>query len=121
MDTRAVSDHERLVQAIENSSYVLTARVNSQLIGLARTLSDDVSIMYLQDVLVSPMYQRKGVGRALLERCLSRFEHVRQKVLLTDNRPEQKAFYHSLGFHNVGELENIELNAFVRYEGIELS
>ena len=112
---------ERLERAVQNSSFVLAARSNNQLVGLARVLSDDVSIMYLQDILVSPLYQRNGVGRALLERCLERFSHVRQKVLLTDNRPEQKAFYRSLGFHNIGELERIELNAFVRYEGIELS
>ena len=112
---------ENLERAVQNSSFVLAARSNNQLVGLARVLSDDVSIMYLQDILVSPMYQRNGVGRELLERCLERFAHVRQKVLLTDNRPEQKAFYGALGFHNTGELERIELNAFVRYEGIELS
>jgi len=112
---------ENLERAVQNSSFVLAARSNNQLVGLARVLSDDVSIMYLQDILVSPMYQRNGVGRELLERCLERFSHVRQKVLLTDNRPEQKAFYGALGFHNIGELERIELNAFVRYEGIELS
>jgi hypothetical protein len=66
--------------------------------------------------------ERGGCGEhGLVERCMERFEHVRQKVLLTDDRPEQIAFYQSLGFHNTRDLLDTPLNAFVRIEGAKLS
>jgi GNAT superfamily N-acetyltransferase len=72
---------DALVEAIGNSSIVVTARdEHGELIGLARGLSDDASIVYLQDILVRPDHQRTGVGRRLLTICLERYRHVRQKV-----------------------------------------
>ena len=65
--------------------------------------------------------RRLGLGRALVSDCLTRFAEVRQVVLLTDDRPEQLAFYRSLGFSNTRELETTRLNAFVRILGAELS
>ncbi len=92
-----------------------------ELVGLVRVVSDGHTIMYLQDILIHPEHQRRGLGRALAERVLERYAHVRQKVLLTDDRPEQHAFYEALGFSNVAGLEETRLNAYVRIEGAELS
>ena len=69
--------------------------------------------MYLQDVLVDPKYQKKGIGRVLVQKALNRYNHVRQKVLLTDNKPEQLRFYESLGYTNIKEYET--LNAFLQF------
>ncbi len=112
----AYTDHpEKLEKAVQSSSYVATAWSDGKLIGLARTLSDETTIMYLQDILVVPVYQRSGIGRKLLEMCLKRYEHVRQRVLLTDDRPQQKAFYESLGFTNTKDFKQVKLNCFVRF------
>jgi len=62
-------DAARLAKAFANSSFVVTARNRSELVGVARALSDDVSILYVQDVVVDPAYQRQGIGRRLLENC----------------------------------------------------
>jgi len=59
------SDPEELARAVAGSTWVMTARHDGELIGLARGLSDDVSIFYLQDILVRPEWQRRGVGRAI--------------------------------------------------------
>jgi len=94
----------------------VTARdAEGTLVGLARCLSDDVSIMYLQDVLVHPDQHRHGIGGELVRRCLDRFAHVRQRVLLTDDEPGQVAFYESLGYQNVRDFGPPTLNAFVRF------
>ena len=103
----------KLLQAIQNSSYTVTAWDGDRLIGLARCLTDDVSIFYLQDVLVHPAYQRRGIGKALLQDCLERYEHVRMKVLLTVDRPEQSDFYETMGFKNIRDLEGEKLNTFL--------
>lgn len=110
----------QLLNGIANSSYVVSCWSDHQLIGLARVVSDDYSIMYLQDILVHPDHHRKKIGRGLLNRCLERYAHVRQKVLLTDNRPEQVAFYESLGFVNTRNLKKDVLNAFVQFTGVQL-
>jgi GNAT superfamily N-acetyltransferase len=110
----------KLAAAIAGSDFVVTAVEDEALIGLARCVSDDVSIAYIQDILVHPDHQRKGIGKALVEAVLHRFAHVRQKVLLTDDRPEQLRFYASLGFRNTRELEKTPLNAFVMMEGTRL-
>ncbi len=113
------SDPDGLARAVDRSDYVATARdADGNLIGLARCLSDDVSVMYLQDVLVHPNHQRSRIGTVLVGACLHRFEHVRQKVLLTDEEPGQHEFYRSLGFSDVADLAPIKLHAFVRVPGI---
>ena len=110
-----------LKKAFEGSDYVLLALKDGELLGLSRSVSDDVSIHYLQDILVHPKAQRKGVGRAIFGAVLQRYEHVRTHMLLTDDEEKQKLFYTSLGYHNVGLLSKHKLNAFVKMKGVELS
>lgn len=106
---------ETLSKAICGSTFVVTAWEDSKLIGLARCLSDDASIMYLQDILVKPHHQSKGVGKQLMTHCLSRFSHVRQRVLITDDTAEQKRFYSSCGFKNTNESSNPKINCYVYF------
>jgi GNAT superfamily N-acetyltransferase len=110
------NDPQRLLAAIRGSSCVVTARSGGQLIGLARAVSDDATVCYLQDVLVVPSSQRSGVGRELVERVLERYATARQKVLLTDDDPAQRAFYESLGYKETRDFGEGTLRAFVRFD-----
>jgi GNAT superfamily N-acetyltransferase len=103
--------------AIAGSSYVVVARRTDRLVGLARAMSDDATICYLQDVLVLPQEQGNGVGRALVQAVLDRYRTVRQKVLLTDDEPGQRAFYEALGYAEVRDYGQGSLRAFVRFDG----
>ena len=76
-------------------------------------MSDDVSIAYIQDILVKPEFQRSGIGRALMEAVLARFASVRQVGLLTDDEARQHAFYESMGFRNITTFDDPALHAFV--------
>lgn len=114
-------DRDGLVAAVDGSDMVVAAHLGERLVGLVRALSDDQSVVYLQDILVHPEHQGHGIGRALVSRVLERYAHVRQKVLLTDDRLEQLKFYDSLGFKNTRELVQTPLNAFVIIEGAELA
>ena len=105
-----------LRQAFLGSDFVLLARIGTELLGVVRVVSDDASIVYVQDILVHPRAQRKGVGRAMLTEVLHRYRHVRQQVLLTDDRPEQLAFYTALDFKNTRDLKRTPLNAFVHMD-----
>ena len=108
-----------LPKAIRNSTYVVSAWQGDTLIGLARGLSDDVSIFYLQDILILPEFQGQGIGKQLLDNCLDRFQHVRSKVVMTDDREQQLRFYESVGFGNIRDLETVKLNVFVQIDGID--
>ena len=113
------ADPEALALAIARSTYVVTARRDGELIGLARGLSDDVAIFYLQDILVLPEWQQQGVGKALLAACLERFDHVRQKVLLTDDEERQHRFYESMGYRDIRGIGPAGLHAFVQIRGLD--
>jgi len=109
-------DPELLMRAIRNSSFVVTARnVAGELVGLARAVSDDATICYLQDILVDPALQGSGVGRALLEAVQERYGHVRQTVLLTDDEPGQRAFYEALGFTEGSDFSPAPLRVFALF------
>lgn len=115
------AEPESLLKAVTGSSFVVTARDGGTLAGLARGLSDDVSIFYLQDLLVHPNQQRRGVGRQLLDRCLERYDHVRQRVLLTDDLPHQHRLYRAAGYHDVATVTSVPIHAFVNIKDVELS
>ena len=107
-------NRDKLSAAVHNSTYVVSAWQGDQLVGLARVLSDDISIFYLQDILILPDFQGMGIGRKLLTNCLERFKHVRAKVLMTDNEDRQIKFYESMGFENTKKINRFTLNVFVK-------
>ncbi len=90
-----------LQKGFEHSLLCLAAYEGDRMIGLVRAVGDGQTVVLIQDVLVRPEYQGRGVGRALLETALDRFRSVRQVQLLTDDRPETVAFYEALGFKPV--------------------
>ena len=110
-----------LQKAVRNSTYVVSAWSGNTMIGLARGLSDDASIFYLQDILVRPAFQGKGIGKQLVNNCLERFKHVRSKVLLTDDDEKQLRFYESVGFKNIKHLTKLRLNALVQFDDMDLN
>ena len=56
------------------------------------------TIVFLQDIIVLPDYQRKGIGTKLLKAVMEKYKDVYQMELLTDNTEKTKAFYRSVGF-----------------------
>lgn len=93
-----------LRRGFENSLLVLAAFEDNELIGIIRVVGDGVTIVFVQDILIVPEQQRKGVGSALLQEILDRYKNVRQIELATDNNPQTIAFYKSMGFSEFSEL-----------------
>ena len=96
---------ELLQQAVHNSLYVLGAFDHDQLIGLIRVVGDGLTIIYIQDLLVLPAYQNKGIGSTLINKVRKEFRYVRQQVLLTMEEPETRAFYEKNGFSSCDQGE----------------
>ena len=113
--TTYANDPDSLAAALTGSSYVVTARSSDHvLVGLARAISDDASVCYIQDILVDTGSQRSGVGRAMVEKILERYRHVRHIVLLTDDEEGQRLFYESLTFIEARDFSPNSLRAFVK-------
>ena len=119
--TAYTDDIPSLKHALDNSDYLICCVIDNKPVGLARSISDDVSVHYLQDVLVHPNYQRRQIGQKLVEACLEHFKHVRTHVVLTDDDRTQKIFYKSLGYKNTKDLTDTPLNAFVQVTDLDIS
>jgi GNAT superfamily N-acetyltransferase len=96
-------DIAKVCRALAGSHLVVTARDgDGRLLGLARTVSDDEVICYVQELLVDKEFHGQGVGRRLLEHLKERYAHCRYFVLTTDHEstpdgPANHAFYRRLG------------------------
>ena len=98
------NDPAALRKGFEKSLLVLAAYEDDELAGIIRVVGDGATIVFVQDILVFPEYQRKGIGKALLKEVLARYSHVRQIELTTDSTPKTIAFYESIGFRKMEEM-----------------
>ena len=96
---------DMLRRSFENSLCTLAAfDGEDKLVGLVRAVGDGASALLIQDLLVLPDFQRRGVGGALLRTLLERFAEVYQIQLLTDDTEKTRSFYRALGFADAEEL-----------------
>ena len=100
-----VDQPEMLKNAYANSLRIFGAYENEKLLGIIRVVGDGHSIVFIQDIVVLPEYQRHGIGTALLKKVLDTYAYVYQKTLLTDNTEKTILFYKSLGFQMDTEIE----------------
>lgn len=101
-----------LESAIQHSLKVVAAFIDEKLVGILRAVGDGYSIIYIQDIIVLPQYQRKGLGKSLVEKIDDLYPQVYQKLLLTDNRPTSIKFYENCGFSLSDEFQCV---AFVKF------
>ena len=93
-----------LEQGFRNSLLVLAAYEKGELLGIIRAVGDGSTVVFVQDILVFPEMQRRGIGTALLKAVLDQYHDVRQIQLTTDDTPKTVAFYKSLGFHALSDI-----------------
>jgi acetyltransferase, GNAT family len=97
--TNYTSNPTMLKNALEHSLFLISARdEEGNLIGFLRAVGDGFSIVYIQDIIVLPEYQRQGIGTQLLRQTLEYFKEVYQMILTTDSELKTLAFYESNGF-----------------------
>lgn len=103
---------KNLAKAYENSLFNIGAFHEEKLVGVIRVIGDDASIIYIQDILVNDEYQGRGIGSHLLQLVLTKYNHIRQVILTTDDTVKTKAFYEKNGMKDVSKFDGI---AFARY------
>ena len=105
---------EMLEHAFEHSLKILGAHDEEKLVGIIRAVGDGFSVLFIQDILVLPEYQRKGIGTKLLQSMLKLYPNVYQTQLVTDNTEKTVALYKSCGFLPYSEI-NCEGFIKIRY------
>lgn len=91
------NDKESLYKGIKQSIDKVGVYEDNLLVGFLRTIGDQETIIYVQDILVLPEYQRRGIGTKLLKDIISKYPKVRQIVLATDDTEKTRQFYESIG------------------------
>lgn len=66
-ERRPVDDEQRISSMCNNANLIVTARLDGKLIGVARSITDFVYCTYLSDLAVDIKFQKKGIGRNLIE------------------------------------------------------
>ena len=66
-ERRPVEDEQRISSMCNNANLIVTARINGKLIGVARSITDFVYCTYLSDLAVDIEFQKKGIGKRLIE------------------------------------------------------
>ena len=57
--------------SLKGSLYVLHVEFESQVIGMARVLGDGGCVFYFADIIVTPLYQRKGIGKLIMQKIIA--------------------------------------------------
>ena len=95
---------EMLKKAYAGSLCTLAAYEDETLTGIIRCVGDGHTIVFIQDILVYPEYQRRGIGTTLMKAVLEKYSHVYQIELATDNTEKTISFYKSLGFRPMQDI-----------------
>ena len=87
-------------QALSKSDFIISAKTNNLIIGMARLITDGVQAL-IMDVIVHPDYQGKGIGKGLMERIMQYLENTyTQMVVNLTTHDSNVGFYEKLGFNN---------------------
>jgi predicted N-acetyltransferase YhbS len=94
-ERRPVADTGRLDAMIRNANLILVCHLDGELVGIARSVSDFSYVTYLSDIAVSQPFQRRGIGKALIE--ATRDAAPQAKIVLL-SAPAATAYYPHIGF-----------------------
>ncbi|MDK2966037.1 GNAT family N-acetyltransferase [Lacrimispora sp.] len=105
---RASADWSELLErqietALRNSLFTTAVKYQEQVIGMGRLVGDGCYICYIQDLVILPEYQGKGIGKYILERLVS---YVKGQGITDTNITlglfaaiGKEGFYQKQGFH----------------------
>jgi ribosomal protein S18 acetylase RimI-like enzyme len=94
---RRTADRDRLAQLVRGSMFVVSAWEGDRLVGFARAVSDGATNAYVSTVAVLPEYQKRGIGREVIQRLVADRDHL-QFVLHANERAYPFYLHLALGF-----------------------
>jgi len=93
-ERRPVDEFERIKAMVEHANLIITARDDTKLVGVARSITDFVYCTYLSDLAVDIEYQKKGIGKELIR--LTKEETPKANLILL-SAPNAANYYPHIG------------------------
>lgn len=93
---RPYNDLNRIQKMIDYANLIITVWDNEKLVGVARCLTDFVYCCYLSDLAVDKEYQKKGIGKSILDYLKTLLTEEVSIILIS--APEAMEFYPKVGF-----------------------
>jgi len=86
---------QAIEKAFHNSQYVVSVYDKKMLIGFARIITDEVLFATIWNMVVMPKYQKQGIGKKILDKCLNQYPNLHFFLIADD---EVVGFYEKSGF-----------------------
>ena len=99
--TNYTNQPQMLEQALSHSLVIYLALDGDAVVGLIRLVGDGFSSVLVQDLIVLPIYQRQGIGSALMKEALEDYKDAYQVQLVTDQTERTLGFYRFMGFETL--------------------
>lgn len=106
---------EQAEKALKNGLFNVSAICDGKVVGMGRLVGDGAMYWYLQEIIVLPEYQGKGIGKSIVNRLL---EHIKNTAIPGTNVSVgltavkgKEPFYEKLGFTGIatGMIKRIEI------------
>lgn len=94
-ERRPVDDRDRIEGMLRHADVILTARSEQRLVGVSRAITDFCYCTYLSDLAVDVDFQRRGIGRELIERTHQAAGKATRLILLA--APNARSYYPHIG------------------------
>ena len=95
-ERRPVDDRTCMEQMLRHANLAVTAWDGELLVGIACSVTDFSYAAYLADLAVHAAYQRRGIGKALIEKTRAELGPKAMLVLLA--APTAETYYPHVGF-----------------------
>lgn len=96
---RPTNNHLRIQKMFDNADLVISAWCEEKLIGVCRALTDFSYCCYLSDLAVDIEYQKKGIGKTLIEKVKEVIGEEVSLILLS--APKAMEYYPKVGFEKI--------------------
>ena len=99
-------------KALSKNIYSVSVYDDKRIIGYGRILGDGIIFLYIQDVMVVPSFQRKGIGTQIMNRLLDKVKQLKEENpnlrVYVGAEKGKEGFYEKFGFiarkdFNLGE------------------
>lgn len=92
------------------SFFHIAAYDSDKLIGYIDSVSNGVTDAYIQDLIVHPDYQAKGIGTELMNRMIAALKELHIYMISVVFEEKLKPFYNRFGFFNMlcGQMQTYE-------------
>jgi len=105
---RPFEDLERLDTMLRHADLIVTARDTGRLVGVSRAITDFSYCCYLSDLAVDVQYQRRGIGKRLIDE--TRLAAGLNTTLILVAAPTAEGYYPKIGMKHLSSCWSIPRN-----------